>query len=236
MKQSLLKLLELQKFDNELDQLEKHKVEWPGKITALRQELESSKAVFEEKRQRVKELEKNNRIFQIELDRANEELKKHQARLYEVKTNKEYDALQNEIEAWKNSVSQNEAEIIRIMEEIEQFNSVIETDTWAFAEQEKEKLAQIEEMNKELSDIERKIQSCSFEKKKVSAVIEASFLSVYVRIRERRKGVAVVPVVRNACGGCFSSLPPQRIVETKRNDKIIRCESCGRILVWNDSN
>jgi predicted nucleic acid-binding Zn-ribbon protein len=69
---------------------------------------------------------------------------------------------------------------------------------------------------------------------KVLVHIAKTDLAVYQRIRKARKGKAVVSVSRNACGGCFARVPPQKILELRRNDRIFTCEHCGRILVSDD--
>ena len=58
----------------------------------------------------------------------------------------------------------------------------------------------------------------------------------YERISRGKAGLAVVSIKKGACGGCFTALPPQRINEVKRNDRLITCEHCGRVLVWNDGS
>ena len=66
----------------------------------------------------------------------------------------------------------------------------------------------------------------------MQAVIEDRLLTAYKRIRSNaRNGLAVVPVERDACGGCFNQIPPQRQLDIKSRKKIIVCEYCGRILV-----
>jgi hypothetical protein len=71
----------------------------------------------------------------------------------------------------------------------------------------------------------------------VETHIERRALSVYNRIRKLVKtGVAVVQVEKSSCGGCFRQLPPQLRVEVRRQDQIIRCENCGRIVVWKDED
>ena len=69
---------------------------------------------------------------------------------------------------------------------------------------------------------------------KIVRKITPRILSSYERIRKAKNGTAVAPVIRNACGGCFKSLPPQRILEIRQMDRMYLCEVCGRILVWDE--
>ena len=66
----------------------------------------------------------------------------------------------------------------------------------------------------------------------VAAGIQGRLLSTYERIRKGKRGVAVVALTREACGGCFNQLPPQKAAEARRLDRIVHCENCGRIVVY----
>jgi predicted nucleic acid-binding Zn-ribbon protein len=69
------------------------------------------------------------------------------------------------------------------------------------------------------------------ERQKIHARINPTDLTAYERIRKAKKGKAVVPVKRGACGGCFNKVPPQKLLELRLNDKLFTCERCGRMLV-----
>ena len=129
MKEDFLNLFDLQKIDNEIDELYRIREAYPERISKLEKELAEAEQSLEEEKERVAELEKNARHFEREMQRATDELEKHRARLYEVKTNKEYDAVQLEIEAWRNSVDQNETEILQTMSGLDKANAEVERKT-----------------------------------------------------------------------------------------------------------
>ena len=99
MKESLARLLDLQNIDLEIDALGRSRVEFPTEISRLEEKLDLSRKDVEGKRKQSEDLETNRRLMEGELEAIQADLKKHQDRLYEVKTNREYDALQHEIEA-----------------------------------------------------------------------------------------------------------------------------------------
>ena len=234
MKGDFLNLFDLQKIDNEIDELYRIREAYPLRIDKLDKELTEAKLSLEEEKNRVTELEKNARHFEREMQRAADELEKHRARLYEVKTNKEYDAVQLEIEAWRNSVDQNETEILQTMSELDNANAEAERKTQLLEDISSTHENEITELQSKLASIDEEVEKHEIEREKVKEGIDRRILAAYERIRKRKGGLAVVPVVRNACGGCNIHLPPQKVVEIKGGNNLIYCENCGRIMVWNE--
>ncbi|HTP13429.1 MAG TPA: C4-type zinc ribbon domain-containing protein, partial [Bacteroidota bacterium] len=92
----------------------------------------------------------------------------------------------------------------------------------------KEKSAELSLVSKENEEEELKLRH---EREKIVARIQKSEIQMYERIRKAKGGLAVVPVKRNSCGGCYNRVPPQRVLELRKNSHITACERCGRILV-----
>ena len=72
------------------------------------------------------------------------------------------------------------------------------------------------------------------EREKLAKKIDDRHMRQYQRIQKAKNGLAVVPVSKGSCGGCYSAIPPQRIVEIRNAERLYSCENCGRILVWID--
>ena len=234
MKESLFNILELQEIDNQADSLEAARRDYPEEIDLIANELEEARQQIRKYQQKQEELEKSIREHERELEAATADLKKHQDRLYEVKTNKEYDALQIEIEACRARVSEQEDHFLSAEEALEKLKSDLKNDQEEFALIEKKRLEKRKALLKELNSIGAKVKK---QQKKMEAVrvgINARVLQAYDRLRKGRSGIAVVRVVKSACGGCFLEIPPQRASEVRKRDRIILCESCGRILVWDN--
>ncbi len=234
MKETLAHLLELQEVDNALDELRRARETYPKRIDELRKELEEERTSLEELKGKLQELERQKRHYERELRRAQDELEKHKARLYEVKTNREYDAVQQEIEAWENSIGQNEEFLLDTMAAIEELTPQVADKEQAYARSRQEKQEEIENLLAKLGSLEEELEGYLKRREEITGSIDRRLLATYERVRRGRGGVAVVPVTRGACGGCFSQLPPQVVVEVRRGDRLIRCEYCGRILVWNE--
>ena len=234
MREELLKLLEVQAVDNEVDGLLLAKKELPSRIAALKGEIGDRKRHLETQLARKEELEGLSHQLERALNAASDDLKKHQERLYEVKTNREYDALMREIDGARTRISEHENGIVQAMMELETIDEQREGEVMEFETIEGERGAEIAELSKQLSSLERKLAFRKRKKKKVSSDVSRRVLSSYERIRKGKKGIAVASIDRNACGGCFTQIPPQTVVEIRRNTRIILCESCGRILVWDD--
>ena len=237
MKESLAWLLDLQNIDLEIDALGRSRVEFPTEISRLEEKLNLSRKDVEGKRKQSEDLETNRRLMEGELEAIQADLKKHQDRLYEVKTNREYDALQHEIEALKNRMDENETGILEGIELGDGLKERLEEEEATFKELESESLATIKDLKKRLGSVEDNVKEWEEKRAVVETQIEPRALSAYNRIRKLIKtGVAVVQVEKSSCGGCFRQLPPQLRVEVRRQDQIIRCENCGRIVVWKDED
>ncbi|MCZ6636482.1 MAG: C4-type zinc ribbon domain-containing protein [bacterium] len=235
MKESLYRLLDLQEIDNEMDALVQAQKDFPTEIKTLKSEIESAQAQVEEQRNRAQELEKTQRTLERDLEAIKADLKKHQDRLYEVKSNREYDALQHEIEALESRQDEHETAILETIETVENLSSKLEEDEGLFKEAEAERQSRIDELTSQLNSVEKTRKRWERKRSKIESGIERRPLSFYSRIRKAmRGGVAIVMIKKGSCGGCFRQLAPQLRVEMRRFDQVMRCENCGRIMVWTE--
>lgn len=235
MKESLLKLLELQEIDNQIDAIERIRRDYPADIARIEQEIVGARDQIQEQRAKREELEKAQRQYERELAAATADLKKHQDRLYEVKTNREYDALQIEIEACRNRVTEQENGILVAAEALEGLVPQIQSLEEAFAQGEQDRLKQKGELQDKLDSIASEIQSHQGSREAVRLQVMPRALAIYDRIRKGGRTLAAVRILKGACGGCYLNIPPQRASEVRKSDRVIPCESCGRILIWNGS-
>jgi len=102
------------------------------------------------------------------------------------------------------------------------------TDLEATLKELNEKRQELDEVTKANEDEELRLRH---EREKLVVRIDRGDLATYERIRKAKGGLAVVPVRRNACGGCYNAVPPQKVLELRKNNRIYTCEHCGRILV-----
>ncbi len=236
LKKVVKQLIDLQEIDSRFDTLQLQKGDLPLMIDEMETELEVKKTEKEELDNNIKKGEADRRMFQMEIEASNEKLKQYEEQLYKVQTNKEYDAISLEIDTKKMEIKELENKILQSLEEEEELRSNI-----ANLDEELQKLDdQLHEYRRELDEIilQTKEEEARLQRgrKNILADIDKRYQWQYERIRQAKAGLAVVPIKKNSCGGCFSAVPAQKIVEIREMNRLYTCEYCGRILVWVDED
>ena len=234
-KKKLTALFTLQAIDTQVDKIRAIRGELPLEVEDLEDEIEGLETRIEKFRQELKDLENEIAAKKVAISESQDLIKKYEGQQMNVRNNREYDSLSKEIEFQTLEVQLAE-------KKIREFTAAMELkgETVKQVEEElEERRKDLEDKKNELEDIvaetkkEEELLKESSEKQK--SAIEGRLLTAYQRIRENaRNGLAVVPVERDACGGCFNKIPPQRQLDIRLHKKIIVCEYCGRILVDND--
>ena len=198
-----------------------------------------SAAEFEKKKTRMKVAEEALKALQLkqkqkESDLASREDKilKLQGQLYQLKSNKEYSAMDHEIKGQKADKSLLEEEILIFLDSTDQAKTDLAKEKEALAKEEKSYQAELDSLKKRAAELAAGIAAEEDKRKTYTPNIEPRVLTQYERILKSREGLALVPVVNNSCGGCHLGLPPQVVNETQQHEKMIVCESCARILYW----
>lgn len=228
-------LVEIQKLDTRLSELESLRGDLPQQVGRLRQDLEEAEKEFVENEERLKTCLKEQGIAELEVKALAGKKKKYQDQLYQVKNNREYDAVTHELENIKTSVEQKENSILELMDLETTTKEYLETATVKIQELKEGLKGRTGELKMRLAETEKEESALNHEREKVLRKLDTRHLSMYERIRKAKNGFAVVSVVRNACGGCYNSLPPQRMLEIRQMNRLFLCEVCGRILIWDDS-
>ena len=156
---------------------------------------------------------------------------KYEDQQLNVRNNREYDAIIKEIDLQKLEIQVSEKKIKASHEAIKEKEAHIEQIQLLLEEKQKEIEKKKEELQSITKESEEEEQSLHDHRTKLVKQIEERLIHAYQRVRNNvRNGLAVVIVEREACGGCFNIVPPQRQVEIKSKKKIIVCEHCGRIF------
>ena len=229
-KEQLKILLKIQEYDSQLLELQMRKSFFPDLLKQLKEEIKNLEAEFKEKSDRLTEVKKELDLMELTLKQEEQALKDSQDKLLKVSTNKEYDAVQMEIETHEEKIAEAEEKIIVLLDEqksLEKEVAELEERLKKTKELNESRIAEIKKNSQEIDQIIEKIKA---EKAHLEEKVSMRLLNKYRQIRQGQQGVAVVPVVDRACGGCHQALPPQRIQEI-RAGKLVICESCGRILV-----
>ena len=231
MQESLKVLLELQKMDQDLHELEQYKVDIPSQLETMSSVTSEAETRLADQETKVADIDKNRRQHERELETAQEQIKKYQGQLYSVKTNKEYDALQAEIQTQKIKISEFEDEILQLITEAETVGEILETmraETDSLVQGFSEERTVLETR---LSAVDEDVAVKMDERKRMAMRVENRILKVYDRLRRGLRGMTVVPVKKGACSGCFYVIPLQVMLLIRQEQKLIFCESCGRILI-----
>jgi predicted nucleic acid-binding Zn-ribbon protein len=208
----------------------------PSIVEKIKNTLNDKQSLLNNQKELITKLKVDSKTMEIELGSLKEQLKKYEAQLYQVKTNKEYDAIANETENVKKKIDEFENSILEADEKVENL-----TKSNDELQSEIEKLsADYDENNMSLQE---KINASSEEEhllKHEREIVEKKLtkqqINSYLRIRVAKKGIAVASCNGGVCSGCFSFIPPQKVVEIRSMRSIYHCESCGRILVWDNNN
>lgn len=232
--EQLKALIELQAVDKQLYDLTRQRHAKPAQIERL-------KTDHQHETQRVKELEAQLKALQVkrgsmEGDLAAKEgqVKKLQMQMYQVKTNRDYTALQREIESAKADNSVLEEEILKVMEQVDQQKAAMATVTETLKGQEAQMRAAVVEVEREIAELDAAIARLQTARQAFAPRVEAKVLARYERILEKKEGLGLVPVKvqQEACSGCHMNLPPQTINEIRLKERLIACESCARLLYY----
>jgi len=230
--EKLKALYDLQLVDTAIDKIRILRGELPLEVQDLEDEIEGLQTRVSKFDDDIESLDKSINGKKQEISNAQELIKKYAEQQNNVRNNREYDSLSKEIEFQTLEIELCEKRIREFTVKIDEKKVVIEESTSVLDERKLD----LENKNKELDDIidETKKEESAMEKRSATleGIIEERLTAAYKKIRgNARNGLAVVPVERDACGGCFNKIPPQRQLDIASRKKIIVCEYCGRILV-----
>jgi predicted nucleic acid-binding Zn-ribbon protein len=227
-------LYALQRVDSNLEELHELKGDLPHLVEVLEKKLQEKDALRKSLDATVKHSHVRRDEIDLEIVSTKEKIEKYKEQQFQIKTNKQYDALTREIDLSQERVKTLEKEMESIEGKAENAKSDLETlapEHEELRKELKERQAELDHVNKEHEDEELKLRH---ERDKLVVRIDKNDVKAYERIRKALGGKAVVAVRRNACGGCFKRVPPQVAVELRKNSRVMTCEHCGRLLVSDD--
>lgn len=235
--EKLTSLIRLQKIDSKLDEIQILKGELPMEVKDLEDEIEglhARRTRVEEEINGITEFIEQRKAAIVE---AQALIKKYEKQSENVKNSREFDAINKEIEMQQLEEKLADKHIRDANEEIADKARLLESAKKAVATKETNLNGKKGELEKIISETEKEEKHYRKDEEGARKDVEERLLTGYDRIRNNyRNGLAVVPVERDSCGGCFHAIPPQKQSEIKLRKKIMVCENCGRILVDNDLN
>lgn len=227
-------LYELQLLDDQLDELEELRGDLPIAVNDLKSLIQGLQDQIKDKEdQKAESLEKRQEN-EVEIERLNENLKKFKAQLYQVRNNKEYDALTKEIDHCEAEVEKLTNENAALEELVEKIKIEVEEIKPQLDTKNEELAVKEEELKKIIKANEREEAKLKDKRDKLAEKVRKPDYNTYMRIRKAKGGKGIVTLIRGACSGCHNVIPPQRQLEVKANKRLFTCESCGRLIISPD--
>lgn len=228
----LKQLYELQQIDSEIDKLHIIKGELPVAVSDLEDEIAGLNTRISKLNSSVADMEQDAANHKVNVKQSEDLIKKYEKQLNTVKNNREYDALNKEINLQRLEIQLSEKKAKEVVEQVKLKKATLDSVKERLDSKQKELEEKKEELNKIIEKTEKEELALGKKSDKNRKGIELRLLNAYDKIRHRyRNGLAVVTIKRNACGGCFNQIPPQVQLEIGLRKKIIACEHCGRVLV-----
>jgi predicted nucleic acid-binding Zn-ribbon protein len=233
--EKLQALYNLQKVDSEVDKIKILRGELPLEVRDLEDEIAGLQTRVEKLEVELKDNDTAINNKNIEIEEAKALIKKYEEQQNNVRNNREFDALTKEVEFQNLEIELCEKKIREFKFRIEEINKTLENSKAFIGERTKDlelKKEELEDITKETQKEEDELNKKSEE---IAETIDERLVVAYKRIRSNaRNGLSVVTVERDACGGCFNKIPPQRQLDIRMRNRITVCEYCGRILVDKD--
>jgi predicted nucleic acid-binding Zn-ribbon protein len=235
MDEQLNLLIELQEIDTEIKSLSARKDRLPEMLSALERRRAENRQNIDTVKETLQTAQKNKRDRDQDLEGGAQKVEKLKARTSEIKNNKEYQALLKEIETAEQENKAIEDEILILMEKIEAATVAITAAEKNSGEEEKRITTEQKEQEAAIAKVAEELKAAEQKKQAMISRIDQSVSAHYQRLLVSSAGNAVVEVRGESCSGCYMSIPPQVFVNVKKNESIITCPQCGRILYYKET-
>ena len=230
--EKLKTLYQLQTTLSAIDEKKALRGELPLEVQDLEDEIEGLTIRIDKIKREIDEFQKAVSQKKAEINEAQASVERYKEQLNDVKNNREYDTLSKEIEFQTLEIELCNKKIREAQTRIEEKTNELHENEEAIKDRQSDldiKKSELDEIMEETRAEEEKLKEKVTE---LEAKIEPRLLTSFKRIRKNaRNGLGIVYVQRDACGGCFNKIPPQRQLDIKMHKKIIVCEYCGRIIV-----
>ena len=230
--EKLRALYQLQSMLSEIDKIKTLRGELPLEVQDLEDEVAGLSTRIEKIQNEIAELKANVVNKKIEIEAAKVSVEKYKSQQENVRNNREYDVLSKEIEFQSLEIELCEKRIREALAAEKAKNEELTRSTEALEDRKQDLEAKKAELDEIISETKQEEEKLREKAKALETTIEPRLLQAFKRIRKNsRNGLGVVYVQRDACGGCFNKIPPQKQLDIRSRKKIIVCEYCGRIMV-----
>lgn len=236
MRAQLERLVALQIVDLKIQEMERVKEEIPQRIASLEEEFRKEEESVQAERAELEKLQKERPQKEKDLEEEIDRVKKAEARVFEIKTNKEYQAVLKEIDNAKKLNRQREEEILGILERLEDMQNHLGKGEKSLEARRREYQRQVAELKQKAASFDEEMAGEVRQREEQEKAIPQDLLSKYHMLLEKRQGVAVARVINGACQACNMNLRPQLYIELQKQDTLIACPNCNRILFWENGS
>jgi predicted nucleic acid-binding Zn-ribbon protein len=225
-------LIRLQQLDTDIESARRRIAEIPSVQLALDARLAEQQAAAAAMKERLAENQTRRRATEAEVASLQSRLSKYKGQLMEVKTNKEYQAMQKEIATAEESVRSQEDRILEQMEEAETLGRELNASEAALKAQQDEISRERKRLEEEAAALQKRTTDTSSTRTSLAKELSPAALRLFEHVSRQRKGLAVAEARDGICTVCHVRLRPQVFNEVRRNESLIQCESCLRILYF----
>ena len=232
MNADLTRLIRLQQLESAADDARRKIADHPARTQALDERLQRARDMVAGIKTRLAAAADKRRAEEKEVAGVQTRLAKYKDQLLEVKTNREYTAMLHEIDAAQNDIRAREDRILEVMMESDELNAGIKQSEAELKTAEKEIAAERAVLEAEQAGLQAEIDRTTAEREKLVADIDRHILAIFETTAKGRKGIAVAEARDGLCTICHVRLRPQVFNEVRKNESIIQCDSCRRILYF----
>jgi predicted nucleic acid-binding Zn-ribbon protein len=230
--EKLKALFDLQLVNSEIDKIKTLRGELPLEVQDLEDEIAGLSTRIENLSEEIRQIESEISGRRIDIENSKSLIAKYQEQQNNVKNNSEYENLSKEIEFHELDIELNEKKIREANKLIDIRREELNKTQANVDDRQEDYKIKTQELDEIVNETRQEEERLRDKAKEIESNIEERLLNAFKRIRKNaRNGLAVVPVQRDACGGCFNKIPPQRQLDIRLRKKVIVCEYCGRILI-----
>jgi uncharacterized protein len=227
-------LVELSLADMECSRLQERTEAIPRELSKHEAELTVQRSALEEQERRVADLQRERKLLERDADTAKSRRRELELQQFRVKNNVEYQAMVREIDEMRRRASELEDQALTLISEEDLAANEIRRLSELVAQEERKVSGVRERLHKELADYRKQLAKAQTGRTTLVQRLEPQLRSRYERILKNKGDMAVVGLEAGACMGCGYRLPPQRIGEVQKKERVVVCEGCGRMLIWID--
>ncbi len=232
MLEAIEKLLILQDRDRKIIRVKEELAHIAPERKVLQEKASSTQAGLETAKLKVKQLESERKRLELEVEAFKQKIEKYSVQQFQTKKNEEFRALGSEIDNAKAAISKLDDQQIELMEQIEEAQKTVIEATKTANEAKKLVDDQLAQLAARETNLEKEFEQLSADRENLASAVEESTRSRYERLLKNKGGSVVVGIQHGVCGGCHMKFPTQIVLSCRRDEEIVTCPNCGRILYY----